>query len=166
MTGYGEITADGSTHTIRFERRLAFAPDEVWSALTEPARLAEWLAEATVTPGLDGELTLDFGGDGREGGRITVWDPPRALAYEWNFVGEAPSYVHWRLTAVDDDRATVLTLEHTRLEPAASTGYGAGWHAHLDQLEGHLAGSVPDWDERFGELRPRYEDMVTALPAR
>jgi uncharacterized protein YndB with AHSA1/START domain len=166
MTDYGEISTDGATHTIRFERRLAFAPDEVWSALTEPARLGEWLTEALVVPGLGGEITLDFGEGGRESGQITVWDPPRSLAYEWHFAGEAPSHVHWRLTAVDDARATVLTLEHTRLGLEVSPGYGAGWHAHLDQLEGHLAGSVPDWDTLFGELRPRYEEIAAALPTR
>jgi hypothetical protein len=61
-------------------------------------------------------------------------------------------------------RATVLTLEHELLQPETSSGYGAGWHAHLDRLEGHLAGSVPEWDSRFEELRPRYEGLVAALP--
>jgi uncharacterized protein YndB with AHSA1/START domain len=166
MIDYGQITIDGGVHTIRFERRLGVAPEEVWSALTEPVHLAAWLAEAVVVPGLEGEIVLDFGEGGRESGRITVWDPPRALAYEWNFVGEAPSHVSWRLAAVDDARATLLTLEHSRLDPEVSTGYGAGWHAHLDQLDGHLAGSVPDWDTRFGELRPHYEEIATAASRR
>ena len=43
-----------------------------------------------------------------------------------------------------------------------SPGYGAGWHAHLDQLEGHLAGDVPEWDALFEALRPRYAELVAA----
>jgi uncharacterized protein YndB with AHSA1/START domain len=157
----GTITQTGDTRTLTFERLLAFPPEEVWAALTEPERIADWLARAVVRPGEDGEITLDFGGDGgTEGGRITVWDPPRVLAYEWNFVGERPSHVRWELTAAGDGAATRLTLEHTLLEAAAAPGYGAGWHAHLDQLEGHLTGATPGWDERYAELRPRYDALV------
>ena len=163
MSDFGTITTDGRTYTIRFERLLHFSREEVWSALTEPARLAEWLAEATLVPGRDGSLTLDFGEGGRETGSITAWEPPSVLAYEWNFVGETPTHVRWALAAVDGGSATLLTLEHTRLDGDASSGYGAGWHAHLDQLEGHLAGDVPDWSERFAQLQPRYaEIMATA----
>jgi uncharacterized protein YndB with AHSA1/START domain len=160
MTGFGTITIEGGAHTIRFERLLAFPADEVWAALTEPARLRDWLAEARVVPGPAGEVTLDFGEGGMETGRITAWEPPRLLAYEWNFVGEEPSHVRWELAVVDPGGSTRLTLEHTRLESDAAPGYGAGWHAHLDQLEGHLAGSVPDWDALFGELRPHYVQIT------
>jgi uncharacterized protein YndB with AHSA1/START domain len=160
MTGFGMITLEGGFHTIRFERRLEFAPDEVWAALTEPDSLREWLAEATVVPGREGEISIDFGEGGHETGRITAWDPPCVLAYEWNFVGEEPSHVRWELAALDNGRSTHVTLEHTRLESSAASGYGAGWHAHLDQLQGYLAGSVPDWDERYSELHPHYAKLA------
>jgi uncharacterized protein YndB with AHSA1/START domain len=160
MTRFGTITTEGETHTLRFERILQFAPEEVWAALTEPARLAEWLAPATVVPGAKGSVTLDFGEGGSETGSITVWDPPYAIAYEWNFVGETASHVRWELAAIGDGRATRLTLEHTRLGHDVAPGYGAGWHAHLDQLEGHLAGDMPDWSERFAQLQPRYAEIA------
>ena len=165
MNGFGTITVQSGTHTLRFERQLEFSPEEVWAALTEPARLGEWLAQANVVPGTQGSITLDFGEGGNETGLITAWDPPSLLAYEWNFVGEAPSHVRWELAAVDDGSATRLTLEHTRLTPEASPGYGAGWHAHLDQLEGHLAGDVPDWSELFAELQPRYAELASGATA-
>jgi uncharacterized protein YndB with AHSA1/START domain len=158
MNGFGTITVEDETRTLRFERLLRFAPDEVWAALTDPARLAEWLAEAAVEPGVDGTMTLDFGDGGKETGRITAWNPPFLLAYEWPSQGA--SQVRFELTAVDDGSATRLTLEHTRLGAEVAPGYGAGWHAHLDQLEGHLAGDVPDWQELFAELQPRYAEIV------
>jgi uncharacterized protein YndB with AHSA1/START domain len=160
MNGFGTITVEGETHTLRFERILQFAREEVWAALTEPEHLSEWLADATVVPGPEGSITLDFGEGGRESGAVTAWEPPSVLAYEWNFVGETPSHVRFELSAVGDGGATRLTLEHTRLAADVSPGYGAGWHAHLDQLEGHLRGEVPDWSERFAELQPRYADIV------
>ena len=160
MEHLGSISADAGASTLRFERRLAHAPVLVWAALTEPDRLAEWLAAAVVEPGAGGSIELDFGEGGKERGRITVWDPPRALAYEWAFTGEVPSHVSWRLTAVDEGRATVLTLEHTRLAREVAPDYGAGWHAHLDQLAAHLDGGTADWSSRFEELRPAYSALA------
>ena len=162
MNGFGSITTAGETHTLRFERLLTFAREEVWAALTEPARMADWLAEATVRPGPEGEITLDFGEGGTEGGRITLWEPPALLEYEWNFVGERPTQVRWELEALEEGRCTRLTLVHRLLQPESSPGYGAGWHAHLDQLEGHLAGDTPEWSRRFEELRPRYAELAAS----
>lgn len=43
-----------------------------------------------------------------------------------------------------------------------ATGYGAGWHAHLDQLEALIAGNEPiDWDARFGEVLADYKQQTT-----
>jgi uncharacterized protein YndB with AHSA1/START domain len=165
MNGLGTITVEGETRTLRFERLLRFAREEVWAALTEPARLADWLAKATVDPGPDGSVTLDFGEGGKKIGRITAWEPPSVLAYEWNYIGEEPSHVRFELEVTGDGSATRLTLEHTRLAADISTSYGAGWHAHLDQLEGHLAGDVPDWSELFAELQPQYAEIAASTTA-
>jgi uncharacterized protein YndB with AHSA1/START domain len=162
MNDFGTITAQGTTRTLRFERVLHHPPTEVWSALTDPERLGDWLAAAEVAPGLGGTITLDFGEDGIENGRITVWDPPRSLAYEWNFLGEHPSHVSWELVLVDDGAATRLTLEHTLLDAGVAPEYGAGWHAHLDQLAGHLAKDTPEWDELFEGLLPRYAEIASS----
>lgn len=160
MSDFGTMTTDGATRSLRFERVLPHPPAAVWTALTEPERLGEWLAAAEVEGGLGGTITLDFGEGGTEKCRISVWDPPRSLVYDWNFVGESPSRVSWDLQVVDDGAATRLTLEHTLLDAGVAPDYGAGWHAHLDQLAGHLAGEVPAWDALFAELRPRYAKIA------
>jgi uncharacterized protein YndB with AHSA1/START domain len=162
MNDLGTLTAEGTTRTLRYERVLSHPPTDVWAALTEPDRLGDWLAAAEVEPGPNGTISLDFGEGGIEKGRITVWDPPRALAYQWNFVGETPTHVSWELVPEDDGVATRLTLEHALLEPGVAPDYGAGWHAHLDGLAGHLSGAGSDWGTRFEELRPRYAEMSGA----
>jgi hypothetical protein len=68
--------------------------------------------------------------------------------------------VRWQLGAVDGGRATRLTLVHSLLTADMAPGYGAGWHAHLEQLAGHLAGDVPEWVPLYRELRPRYDAMA------
>jgi len=165
MNDLGTMTLHGTTRTLRFERVLDHPPTEVWSALTEPASLGEWLAAAEVEPGPEGTITLDFGEGGIEKCRITLWDPPRALAYEWNFLGEKPTHVSWELETVSDGAATRLTLEHTLLDAGVAPDYGAGWHAHLDQLAGHLAGDTPEWGDLFETLRPRYAELAESSTA-
>jgi uncharacterized protein YndB with AHSA1/START domain len=162
MSDFGTITAEGTARTLRFERLLPHPPDDVWAALTEPEQLAVWLAPAEVEPGAGGSLRLDFGEGGVGTCRVTVWDPPRSLAYDWHFTGESPTQVTWLLEPAGDGSATRLVLEHTLLEAGVAPGYGAGWHAHLDQLAGQLDGDVPDWDARFRELHPRYAELAAA----
>jgi len=157
----GEIIADGETRTVRFERHLPFPPAAVWSALTEPEQLAAWLAEATFEPHEGGAVSFDFGqGEGDAGGvcggSVIVFDPPNVLEYEWDFPNHDHSVVRWELRATDGERATQLTLVHSLLRDTSVRGYSAGWHAHLDQLEGRLHGKVPDWTERFEAVLPRY----------
>jgi uncharacterized protein YndB with AHSA1/START domain len=163
MTDFGTITADGTTRTLRFERLLEHPPHEVWAALTDPGRLGEWRAPASVRPGEGGEITLDFGEEGVEHSRITIWDPPRLLAYESSSVGESPSLVRWELAVLDEGSATRLTLEHTLLEPGTASECGAGWHAHLDQLEGHLEGHAGPWQERCEAVLPRYREAAAGV---
>jgi uncharacterized protein YndB with AHSA1/START domain len=162
MSDFGTMATEGATRTLRFERVLHHPPTEVWSALTDSERLGDWLAAAEVEPGPGGTITLDFGEGGIENCRITVWDPPRSLAYEWNFLGEKASHVSWELVVVDDGAATRLTLEHTLLDADVAPDYGAGWHAHLDQLAGHLSGKTPEWDGLFEALRPRYAEIASS----
>lgn len=158
MSDLGTITNDGDTRTVRFERRYAVPPGEVWAALTEPDRLRQWLTVATVEPGEGGRVAFDFGSDGTCDGTITVWDPPSVLEYGWSFSSEGDSVVRWELAA--DGDGTLLTLVHSRLVAASGPGYGAGWHAHLDGLAGHLGGEPVDWDERYRALRPDYDALV------
>src|SRR4051794_34293958 len=53
-----ERTADGGV--IRFERHLDYSVGEVWDAITNPARLADWWLP------FDADITVDL----REGGHM------------------------------------------------------------------------------------------------
>jgi len=143
--------------TLRFERRLEHPPERVWRALTDPGELAVWLvAAAELEPRLDGAVTLRWVGDASATGRIVAWQPPEELAYTWD-EGEGESLVRFSLTADGDGTRVVLT--HEGID--SLSGFGAGWHAHLDMLEGLLDGRSVDWQERWDELRPRYEEVMS-----
>ena len=56
----GQLRVDGDRRAVRFERRYEATPAEVWSALTEPERLARWLADAELDLRVGGQYVLRF----------------------------------------------------------------------------------------------------------
>jgi len=150
----GDLRADGARRGVRFERLYKATAEELWSALTRPEQLARWLTHATLEATAGGQVRFDFGDDGDCTGEILVWDPPQTLEYEWRFAGEDESVVRWELH--DAEGGTLLVLDHRRLGADQATGYAAGWHAHLDVLEGYLAGTAVSWQQRFDALLSDY----------
>ena len=155
---FGSIhPSEGGRATVSFERPLAASPDEVWAALTEPERLAEWLCRSDVDLRVGGQIHHYLGEsqDDQAYGQILALDPPRLLEYEWHFTGEDQSVVRFELTPAD--AGTVLRLTHTLLPTAQAAGYAPGWHAYLDQLSASISGEpVPAWEDRFAALRAEY----------
>lgn len=158
-TGHGALRTDGERCAVRFERLYDVTPAELWSAITDPGRLARWLARAEVEPGEGGRISLDFDGGVTEGGRILTWDEPRALEYEWRFTDEPVSVVRFELHP--QELGTLLVLDHRHLGRSSGTSYAAGWHAHLDALAG--LHELSDWQRRFDELVPTYQAQADEL---
>jgi len=154
----GALRNDEETCAVRFERLYDFTPAELWSAITDPARLARWLAQAQVDPGDGGQVRLAFD-EGRTEGRILTWDEPHVLEYEWRFTGEDESVLRFELQP--QEYGTLLVLDHRRLGRTAGTGYAAGWHAHLDALAGAI--ELAAWQRRFEELLPVYQAQADEL---
>jgi uncharacterized protein YndB with AHSA1/START domain len=161
----GKLRAEGDRAGVRFERRYDFAPEEVWSALTEPDRLQRWLADvAEIDLRVGGRFVLRWNeSDGAhvDDGKVRALEPGRLLELDWTYPGEPDSVARFELRP--DGDGTVLVLDHRGLPPAAIAGYGAGWHSHLDSLEAHLAGREADWSARFEELGPAYEQQAAAF---
>jgi uncharacterized protein YndB with AHSA1/START domain len=156
----GALRLDGDRLAVRFERRYAASPAEVWSAVTEPGRIGRWLAPTSLLG--DGRYRIDFGGGQETTGTIEVCDPPHALVVTWDFPGEPPSRVSVGITP--DGDGAVLVLDHARLPQEQGVGYGAGWEAYLDRLAAELTGGAPPgWDDRFTELLPAYRSAAAVL---
>jgi uncharacterized protein YndB with AHSA1/START domain len=118
--------------------------DDLWDAITTPARLVRWFLP------IEGELKL--GGryqlKGNAGGTITRCDRPDALDLTWEF-GGGTSWVTLRL-ARDGGKAR-LTLEHIahrdgigedHLKQFGPGAVGIGWDLSFHGLERHIA--APD----------------------
>jgi hypothetical protein len=58
-----------------------------------------------------------------------------------------------------DGDGTLLTLDHRGLH-TDGTGYGAGWHAHVDCLEAEAAGTErPSWSASFDAALPEFQKL-------
>src|ERR1700730_9210520 len=72
-------SADGKG-IVRMEDRFNTDIDDLWSALTDPRRLARWLGEIGGDLRLGGEFRARFFSSGWEGtGREEACEPPRRL---------------------------------------------------------------------------------------
>ncbi len=159
----GTLHAAEGAGTVRMVARYPTGVDDLWSALTDPARVACWYATVEGDLTVGGEFTATVPATGWDGrGRIDACEPPRYLAVTMWEPDGPPGVVTAALAAEGD--ATVLVLERRGVAPDLLWAYGAGWHEHLEDLGSHLAGRpVPDWaargDARFDELTPRYRAM-------
>ena len=161
MKERGVLRAEGGRRGVRFERHFAASLEEVWDALTNPERLARWLAPGSIDGGGDGTVKLDFGEGGLVTGRVLRWEPLSLVEFEWRFAGETESVVRFELSR--DGDGTHLVLDHRALGPEHATGYSAGWDAHLAALGDHLEGRQGSWDERFAAALPYYRESAAIL---
>lgn len=156
VRGFGKVAFHGDRAAVQFEREIDAAIDRVWELISTADGLEQWLAPATVELQVGGALDIDFGEDGLAGGLIIDLVPGTVLEYHWQFPGEPDSIIRFELE--DLGGRTRLRLHHRLLPPEQAAGYGAGWHAHLDQLAGIARGATEfDWTARFEELLPRYQ---------
>ncbi|HEX3090775.1 MAG TPA: SRPBCC family protein [Ilumatobacteraceae bacterium] len=148
--GTMERTADGGV--IRFERHLGYPIRDVWDAITNPVRLAEWWlpfdADITVDLREGGQMVMASTGDEKVTITCTILrvEPPMLLEHTHVDPG---SFMRWELEAIDS--GCVLRLSHfvPDAETAIGNGYVVGLHTSLSRLEPCLAGRpiAWDWDE-------------------
>lgn len=155
----GSLLVVGGTGVVRMEDRYDAGVDDLWSALTDPDRLARWVAElkGDLRPG--GTFYARFTSGWESPGRIDVCDRPRRLLLTMRPGEPDQRVIEARLTP--EGGQTLLVIEDRGLPPDELATHGAGWQAHLEDLVAHLAGRGPaDWRSRWVELIPPYEDLA------
>lgn len=157
----GTVTQVGDgLYDLRFERRYRLPIETVWAALTEPARLSDWFAQATVDLTLGGAVTFRWAAHGSvQRGAITTFDPPRALAWTLEDPDGGRSVVRWELTQEDPDfMGTRLVLTQRALRADHLLSIATGWHVHLDELPDAAARDAPlPWSLEREQARSRGE---------
>lgn len=162
----GSLRTDDGNGAVRMEDRLDSPADDVWSALTDPARLADWLGEVEgdLRPG--GEFRALFVASGWKGtGRIEVCEPSQRLLVATRDADDpGPEFGHAiEVTLAPDGDGTFVAWEERGLPLEYLAPYGAGIQVHVEDLASYLAGGGRcDAAARFGELLPAYEDLAAA----
>jgi len=138
-------------------------PETVWAALTEPDRLAQWLAPGRIELRLGGAARLDFGDSGVVvDSRVTALQPQRLLEYSWSGPGDRLRPVRWSLESIGAQTRLELQLTLPAGEDVARAV--AGWSAHLEMLAAVLAGAAVRFPlPTFHAARAAYSEQLETL---
>jgi uncharacterized protein YndB with AHSA1/START domain len=158
----GSLRALDGKAVVRMEDSFDTSIDDLWSAITEPERLARWIGKVEGDLRLGGQFRVSFTSSYEGPGRVDVCDPPRRLRVTMDPGQDEETVVEAELSP--DGDGTRLTVEERGLPLDNAAAYGAGWQAHIEDLAAHLTGRTPaDWRTRWAELEPAYLDQQRAL---
>jgi uncharacterized protein YndB with AHSA1/START domain len=155
----GSLRAADGEGIVRLEDRYDTDIDDLWSALTDPGRLARWIAEVDGDLRLGGQFHARFTSGWEGTGSVEACEPPRYLLVRTKQAGEPDEIIEATLTG--DGEQTVLVLEAQGLPLEHLAAYGAGWQVHVEDLAAHLAGRERcDIKARWEELIAAYQDQA------
>lgn len=169
----GRLGSANGKGVVRIEERYDTDIGDLWSAITDPARLARWYGEVTgdLRPG--GMFREYIPADDIEiTGRVEACEPPRRLRVTSRETDESyrrgqgvPPFdatLEANLTADGDQTILVLEVRGMPLDKIAF--YGTGWQIHAENLAGYIAGRERgDTEARWGELVPPYQDLAANI---
>src|SRR6202451_3202222 len=100
----GSLRSADGRGIVRMEDRFDTDIDDLWSALTEPRRLARWIGDVEGDLRLGGEFRARFFASGWEGtGRVEACEPPRRLLVLTMQPGQPDEHVIEVTLATDGD---------------------------------------------------------------
>jgi uncharacterized protein YndB with AHSA1/START domain len=165
----GDATLLGSLHSIdgdgvvRVVDRYDTGIDDLWAAITEPDRLAQWYGELEGERAPGGEFRMNITLGGPRTGRVEACEPPRHLLLAMRDPEAQPGQPEQTVLEVTlsaEGARTRLVCETRGLPVKLLPAYGAGTQLHVEHLADHLAGrELRDVETRWNELFPAYEAL-------
>ena len=169
----GSLRSADGRGVVRIEDRYDTDIDDLWSALTDPARLARWhgQVDGDLRPGGEFRVYLEAA-DIEATGRVEACEPPRRLLVTTRETDE--SYLRGKgvppfdesieATLIPDGDQAILVIEVRGMPLDKIAFYGAGWQIHAENLAGHIAGRERgDTEARWDELVPPYQDLAANM---
>jgi len=164
-------SADGAG-VVRIEDRYDTDIDDLWSAITDPERLARWFGEVDGDLSQRGEFRVHIADAGDRTGQVEACEPPQRLVVTTRETDESyrrgqgvpPFDAVWDITLTADGDQTALVIEVKGMPLDKIAFFGAGWQIHAENLAAYLAGREPnDVEARWEELVPPYQDLAANL---
>ena len=138
-------TPSTATRTVVVEREIAFPPEKLWRALTQPHLIEEWLMKNDFKLAVGHRFKLRGEWGGVLDCEVLAIEPNRSLSYTWDFQHDDPAYglksvVTFTLTP--SAAGTHLRMEQSGFRPDQKQAFGgahAGWKSFIEKLEQVLA---------------------------
>src|SRR3954452_9725785 len=163
VTILGRLRAAGGKGVVRIEDRLDADLETVWSALTDPTRLARWLGEVQGDLRPRGTFSARFFASGWQGtGSVEACEPPHRLLVLTTDDEDASVHALEAVLAADGG-GTHLVLEERGMPVEQLPAYGAGVQIHAEDLADHVAGrDRRDPGPRFDPLFAAYRTVTVS----
>jgi uncharacterized protein YndB with AHSA1/START domain len=151
---YGDLDRHDARWRLRVVRRLPLRPDQVWPALTEPARLAAWFP-TTIEGDRVAGATLRFAFADLDlapfDGVMLAFEPESLMELVW--AGE-----RLRFELAPDGGETRLSFSDLFDKLGKAARDAAGWHVALDSLAYEAVGQTAPWAafDRWRAIHPDY----------
>jgi uncharacterized protein YndB with AHSA1/START domain len=139
------------------EDRLDAGIDELWGALTDPARLAHWFGEVEGELSQGGAFRVRIALGGPRTGKVEACEPPQHLLLTMRDPEPQPgqpeqTVIEAQLIAEGD--RTRLVWEERGMPVNLLPAYGAGVQIHVEHLADYIGGrelrdAKARWDELF-----------------
>jgi uncharacterized protein YndB with AHSA1/START domain len=169
----GSLRSADGVGVVRIENRYDTTVDDLWSSITDPARLARWYGQVEGDLRQGGAFHIYLESDDWDGtGRVEACEPPKRLLVttresdeSWRKGQGVPPFdaaIETTLTADGDQ--TILVIEVKGMPLHALAAYGAGWQIHAEDLTAYLAGRErSDTEARWHELVPAYQELAANI---
>jgi len=155
----GTLASADGMGIVRIEDRFQTDIEDLWSALTDPRRLARWIADVDGELRVGGEFRARFTSGWEGTGRVEACEPPRRLIVRTKDASEPDEEV-LEATLTADGEETILVIEARGVAVEHLAAHGAGWQVHAEDLAAHLDGREPcDIKARWNELIPTYRSL-------
>jgi uncharacterized protein YndB with AHSA1/START domain len=163
-------SADGKG-LVRIEDRYDTDVDDLWSAITDPARLARWHGRIEGDLRVGGTFRLSTA-DLDSAGRVDVCEPPRRLVVTTRETDESyqegegvpPFDEVAEVTLTADGEQTILVVEVRGMPLDKIAFYGAGWQIIAENLAAYLAGREhEDAEARWTAFVPPYQELAAKI---
>ena len=169
----GSLRSAVGKGVVRIEDRFDTDIDDLWSAITDPSRLARWYGEVTGDLRAGGQFSLYVESSDIEAtGHVDACEPPHRLLVTTRETDEShlrgqgvPPFdevMEATLTADGDQTILIIEIQGMPLDKIAF--YGAGWQIHAEDLAAYLTGRARgDAEARWAELVPPYQDLAANI---
>jgi len=155
-------SADGDG-VVRMEDRFDTDVDDLWSALTDPDRLAHWFGEVEGELFQGGEFRVRIALAGERRGQVDACEPPQRLVLTMRDPDPQPGQPEQTVIEaqlIAEGGQTRLVWEERGMPVKLLPAYGAGIQIHVEHLADYINGrELRTVEDRWNELFPAYEAL-------